>query len=71
MELLILKCGGDYLRQKDGGFVRCGLDSASVYRPAQAEKVGKYLAAAKAQGFDDACIRLLRLTEEPYPGDAE
>ncbi len=69
VELLVLKCGGDYFRQKDGEFIRCSLDKASVYRPAQAQEARKHVAVLKAQGFANACIRLLRLTEEPYPGD--
>ena len=71
MELLILKSGQDYIRHKDGKFIRCGLDRASVYPPAQADRARAHLAAARALGFDDVSIRLLKLTEAPYPGEAD
>ena len=64
MELLILKSGFDYIRFKDGTFLRVGLDKASVFPMDRMMLVRQHAEALKDQGFDKVSIKKLVLTEE-------
>jgi len=64
MELLILKSGPDYIRYKDGAFLRTGLDKASVFPTDRMALVRQYADAMKDLGFDKVSIKKLVLTEE-------
>lgn len=64
MELLILKAGFDYIRYKDGAFLRTGLDKASVFPMDRMALVQDHAEALKDQGFERVSIKKLVLTEE-------
>jgi len=64
MELLILKSGPDYIRYKDGAFLRTGLDKASVFPMDRIMLVRQHAEALKDQGFDQVSIKKLVLREE-------
>jgi len=64
MELLILKSGPDYIRYKDGAFLRTGLDKASVFPMDRMALVREYEKALKNKGFEKVSIKKLVLTEE-------
>jgi len=64
MELLILKSGPDYIRYKDGAFLRTGLDKASVFPMDRMMVVRQHAEALKDQGFDQVSIKKLVLREE-------
>lgn len=64
MELLILKSGPDYIRNKDGAFLRTGLDKASVFPMDQMMLVQQYAETLKCLGFEKIAIKKLVLTEE-------
>ncbi len=64
MELLILKSGFDYIRFKDGAFLRVRLDKASVFPMDRMMLVKQHAEALKDQGFDKVSIKKLVLTEE-------
>jgi len=64
MELLILKSGPDYIRYKDGAFLRTGLDKASVFPMDRMILVRQHAETLKNQGFEKVSIKKLVLTEE-------
>lgn len=64
MELLILKSGPDYIRFKDGAFIRAGLDKASVFPMDRIRLVQEHAESMKNLGFDKISIKKLILTEE-------
>ena len=64
MELLILKSGLDYIRCKDGAFLRVGLDKASVFPMDRMMLVQQHAEALKDLGFEGVSIKKLVLTEE-------
>jgi len=64
MELLILKSGPDYIRYKDGAFLRTGLDKASVFPMDRIMLVRQHAEAMKGLGFEKVAIKKLVLTEE-------
>ena len=64
MELLILKSGLDYIRYKDGAFLRTELDKASVFPMDRMALVREYEKALKDQEFENVSIKKLVLTEE-------
>jgi hypothetical protein len=66
MELLIIKSGENYIRFKNGDYLCCKLDKASVFSPEQLEEVKTHVTALKAHSFPQVCIRKLRLTEGPF-----
>ncbi|OGR11805.1 MAG: hypothetical protein A2277_12780 [Desulfobacterales bacterium RIFOXYA12_FULL_46_15] len=63
MELLILKSGPDYIRIKDGAFIRAGLDKASVFPMDRICLVQEHAENMKNMGFDRISIKKLILTE--------
>ncbi|THB74136.1 MAG: hypothetical protein D3926_22535 [Desulfobacteraceae bacterium] len=65
-ELLIIRAGADYIRVKDDGFNRCGLEKASVYPVDQVEKVRGLACELETQGFEAVVIKKLILTEEAF-----
>lgn len=69
MELLIIKSNDGYIRVKDGVYLRCGIDKASVFSVEKAEKVKAHALALQARGFPNIAIRKLVLSEEPWGGD--
>ena len=64
MELLILKSATDYIRIKEGRFLRVGLDKASVFPMDQMDLVKTHQAHLKTQGFESVSIKKLILSEE-------
>jgi hypothetical protein len=64
MELLILKSGPDYIRYKDGAFLRTGLDKAGVFPMDRMALVREYEKTLKDLGFEKVSIKKLVLTEE-------
>ena len=66
MELLIMKNGKEYVRVRDDVYLFVGLDKASVFPLEELEAVQGHIRKLQARGFDEAEIRKLTLTEEPY-----
>ncbi|HKK90881.1 MAG TPA: hypothetical protein VJ936_05750 [Desulfobacteraceae bacterium] len=64
MELLILKSGKSYIRVKEEHFLVVDLDKASVFPMDQIKKVLAFKDSLNREGFRDACIKKLVLTEE-------
>ena len=64
MELLILKSGPDYVRYKDGAYLRTGLDKASVFPVDRMMLVRQHAETLKGLGFEKVTIKKLVLTEE-------
>lgn len=64
MELLILKSGPDYIRYKDGAYLRSGLDKASVFPMDRMALVRQHAETLKNLGFEAVSIKKLVLTEE-------
>lgn len=65
MDLLIIKCGQDYIRVKEGAYFAVGLDKASVFPMHQLDQVKARLKQVQASGFSQAAIYRLTLTESP------
>jgi len=66
MELLIIKCGDDYLRVKDGHHTWTHMDKASVFGLDSVAVVRQHLAQLKADGVSSVAIHKLHITEELY-----
>ncbi|MDM8537751.1 hypothetical protein QUF70_13420 [Desulfobacterales bacterium HSG17] len=64
MEFLIIKTGKDYIRVKDDKFHIVKLDKASVFPFEKLDLVKNHESSLQQQGFKDACIKKLILTEE-------
>jgi hypothetical protein len=64
MELLILKSGLDYIRYKDGAYLRTGLDKAGVFPMDRMMLVRQHAETLKGLGFERVSIKKLVLTEE-------
>ncbi len=65
MELWVIKTGSAYLRISGDSMAVVGLDKASVFPADQLERVHALQCTAKEQGFPDAAIFRLTLTETP------
>lgn len=63
-ELLIIKCGDTYIREKEGRYQTCALDKASVFPMEKLAQVRDHLDQITAQGMGVAEIKKLILTEE-------
>ena len=66
MDLLIIKCGRDYIRVKEDTFITVGLDKASVFPMDRLDQVRDRLKQVQASGFAQAAIYRLTLTESPF-----
>ncbi|WP_419658145.1 hypothetical protein Dvar_71070 [Desulfosarcina variabilis str. Montpellier] len=66
MDLLIIKCGDDYIRIKEDAFFTVGLDKASVFPMHQLDQVRDRLKQVQSGGFVQAAIYRLTLTERPF-----
>lgn len=66
MELLLIKCGDDYIRVKNGQYLHCGLDKASVYPLEKLPTVREHVATLRREGVAGVCIRKLLLTETAF-----
>ena len=66
IELLVLKAAEDYLRVRDGEYLKCGLDKASVFPMTRKKEVLSHLARLGELGFSSPAVSLLELEEEPY-----
>jgi hypothetical protein len=66
MDLLIIKCGRDYIRVKEDTFITVGLDKASVFPMDQLDQVRDRLKQVQASGLVQAAIYRLTLTERPF-----
>jgi hypothetical protein len=67
MELLVIKIDKDYVRVKDGDYLRCQLDKASVFPMDQLEIVKQHVNTIKASTFSGASVYRLIMNEEPFP----
>lgn len=65
-ELLALKDSGSYYRFTEEGREKCSMAKASVYPMEQAELVKELLSRLHADGYHQADIVKLTITEEPY-----
>ena len=65
MELLVIKNGSDYIRFREGTYLTVGLDKASVFPFDQLDRVEALRRGARDQGFPEAAIFRLTLTESP------
>lgn len=68
MKLLIIKSGEDYIRVKDGAFIRCGIDKASVFPLEKLDVVKGHVRSLKARKIGAPAIYQLVLREEPFCG---
>lgn len=66
MELLIIKSNMDYFRIKEGEYLKCHMDKASVFPLDQIDTVTAHIDALKEKGESEAAICKLTITEEPY-----
>jgi len=66
MELLIIRSADQYIRVKDGEYLRVGLDKASVFPLEQLDAVRHHAEAARAAGWDEIHLKKLVLTEEDF-----
>lgn len=64
MELLILKAEKNYIRVKDGDYLRVGLDKASVFPMDRLPDVRAHESRLNDSGFHGVCVKKLILTEE-------
>ena len=64
-ELLIIKSGSKYIRIKEGRYLLCGLDKASVFPMEKLEDVKNHLEKIKEKGRLSSAIFKLILREEP------
>ncbi|MEA1968389.1 MAG: hypothetical protein U9N77_09230 [Thermodesulfobacteriota bacterium] len=64
-QLLIIKNNEDYIRVKQEGYICCRLDKASVFPMAELNTVNRHVKELKEQGFAEAAIYKLIMTEEP------
>ncbi len=67
--LLIIKCRGGYLREKDGDYQVCPLDKASVYPLRALAAARDHLRRSTALGMGPACLKKLVITEENFHED--
>jgi hypothetical protein len=63
-ELLIIKDGKEYIRAKDGSYIKCKLDKASVFPLSKLESVKTMVQALHDSGMVSVCIKKLKLIEE-------
>ncbi len=68
-ELLIIKSDSKYIRIKEGGYILCGLDKASVFPIEKLEDVKNHLEKIKENGRFSPVIFKLILREEPFVVD--
>ena len=66
MELLIIKSGKDYFRVKEGEYLKCNLDKASVFPMDQIDMVSHHIEKLINSGETAAMIYKLTITEEPF-----
>ncbi len=69
MELLIIKSGEDYVREKAGGYILCQLDKASVFPIDKLDAVKKHVKKLRAKNFTRVAIYKLKMIEEPLGVD--
>jgi len=70
MELLIIKTEKNYIGFKDGEYIVCGLDKASVFPLKQIESVRNHVKNLKELRFQTVSISKLTITESPFiPND--
>jgi hypothetical protein len=65
MDLLIIKCGCDYIRIREEKLIAVGLDKASVFPMNRLDQVKDDLKRIQESGFPEAAIYRLTLTEAP------
>lgn len=66
MELLIIRSADQYIRFKDGEYLRVGLDKASVFPLQQLDAVRHHAEAAKAAGLSEISLKKLVLIEKDF-----
>ena len=64
--LFIIKTGEDYIRVREGEYLPCRLDKASVFPMDREDEVMRHVAAMETQGFSEPAVFKLILTEEPF-----
>jgi hypothetical protein len=68
MELLIIRCGDRYIREKETTYQCCEINEASVYALDHLPAVKRHATTLRRQGFGDVSIRKLSITEEALDG---
>ncbi len=63
-ELLVIKCGDEYIRVNSEEYSACKLDKTSVFPVAQLNIVQEHIEKMKVLGFKDLSIKKLIITEE-------
>lgn len=66
MELLVIRSADQYIRVKDGEYLRGGLEKASVFPLRQLDAVRHHAEAAKAAGWEDISLKKLVIIEEDF-----
>lgn len=66
MELLIIKAKGGYYRFKDGSYLPCELNKASVFPLDRVKEARKLCATLHRDGIAEAYLKKLTIIEEPY-----
>jgi len=69
MELLILKQKDSYVRYKDGEYLFCGMDKASVFPMSKIQEVKDHILNLQNNGFPEATIGKLIIEEVPFNVD--
>lgn len=66
MELLIIRSANQYIRVKNGEYLRVSLDKASVFPLQNLDVVHQHVEAAKAAGLSEIHLKKLVLTEKDF-----
>ena len=66
MNLLIIKYKDKYVRHKDGQYIFCGMDKASVFPMTDLEDVKDHILNLRRNGFSEATIAKLIVEEAPF-----
>ncbi len=71
MDLLTIKSGASYIQVKNGSYLLCRLDKASVFPMNLLEEVREHVNRACVSGVPDASIFRLALVETPFENGSD
>ncbi len=66
MELLVIKCGEQYVRIKEGRYSLCSMQKASVFSTGALEEVKAHLLELNSKGYQSPKIYKLVIHEEEW-----
>ena len=66
MELLIIKSGKDYVRVKEGDYILCNLNQASVFPMDKLDLIKDHLKRLRNRNFASVSVNRLIISEEPF-----